>query len=446
MDRFLVQVSKDAGFANIMGHRRYENDRWKQKPRDSAHGEVKPGDELLVYCTSNVPQHRKLLAFCVRVKEVSSDNVTFHVGEPQYFKARLKRAEIHELVDLKKLPDVFYKCGQQGFNITRIDPDSASLLLSRLNGEPIAHYEPATYEEDQQSYTIVDILEDGCFLGESKLKAMVNRLKCKKNLILQGPPGTGKTWLAKRLAYALVGKRSNQFVRPFQFHPNVSYEDFVRGWRPNLDGRLDLVDGPFLTAIKDSIEDSSNDYVVVIEEINRGNPAQIFGEMLTLLEADKRNVYEALKLSYSRDDMERVYIPPNFHVIGTMNLADRSIALVDFALRRRFAYITLEPTFGKRWREWVEGRSHIDSSFLTKIEERLNQLNQTIAEDSALGLQFRVGHSVVTPPGDFPIADPLEWFRTIVETEIGPLLEEYWFDDIAKARAESEKLTHGLTY
>ena len=294
------------------------------------------------------------------------------------------------------------------------------------------------------SYSIDDIVRDGCFVERPQLESMLERLKSKKNLILQGPPGTGKTWLAKKLAFVLVGSRSESRVRPFQFHPNLSYEDFVRGWRPSGDERLELVDGPLLKAIGDAKGDPSNDYVVVIEEINRGNPAQIFGEMLTLLEADKRTPEEALGLSYPRTPSERVHIPPNLHIIGTMNLADRSLALVDFALRRRFAFINLEPTFGDGWRSWVSEQCQIDVAFLSEIEGRLNSLNQAIAEDITLGPQFRVGHSVVTPAPGTPIGNSREWFKQVVETEIGPLLDEYWFDDPDRSSSERKKLLQGL--
>ncbi|MCQ3807709.1 MAG: AAA family ATPase, partial [Acidimicrobiia bacterium] len=185
-------------------------------------------------------------------------------------------------------------------------------------------------EEPVRPYSVDDVIAEGCFLDRSRLEAILDRWRVKKNLILQGPPGTGKTWLAKRLAFALIGYRSLQRVRPVQFHPNLSYEDFVRGWRPSGDseGRLKLLDGPFLRAVEDAANDPARDHVVVIEEINRGNPAQIFGEMLTLLEADKRNADEALELSYPRRSGERVHIPGNLFVVGTMNIADRSLALV----------------------------------------------------------------------------------------------------------------------
>ena len=160
-------------------------------------------------------------------------------------------------------------------------------------------------------YSVDNIIDEGCFLERARLETILDRLRSKKNLILQGPPGTGKTWLAKKLAFALIGNGSERRVRPFQFHPNLSYGDFVRGWRPGGGGGLELVDGPLLQTIDAAKNDPPNDYVIVIEEINRGNPAQIFGEMLTLLEADKRTREEALALSYPKGPRERVHIPPN---------------------------------------------------------------------------------------------------------------------------------------
>lgn len=184
-------------------------------------------------------------------------------------------------------------------------------------------------------YSVDDILRDGCFLEREEINSLIDRLRAKKNLILQGPPGTGKTWLAKRLAFALIGQKDDSKIRAVQFHPNLSYEDFVRGWRPTGDGRLSLADGVFMQAIKAASKDPSSKFVVVIEEINRGNPAQIFGELLTLLEAGKRTPCEALELCYSDADGRHrpVHIPENLHVIGTMNIADRSLALVDVTSR-----------------------------------------------------------------------------------------------------------------
>ena len=295
-----------------------------------------------------------------------------------------------------------------------------------------------------EPYSVDDILTDGCFIAREKLEKILERLRTKKNLILQGPPGTGKTWLAKRLAFALMGQRDDSKVRAVQFHPNLSYEDFIRGWRPVGDGKLTLVDGPFVEMMKAAAKDPTSRHVVVIEEINRGNPAQIFGEMLTLLEVDKRTPNEALELSYKRSDGERVFIPDNLYVIGTMNIADRSLALVDLALRRRFAFIDLEPTLGKPWHDWVQSQCGIDSEILVEIEKRLIALNSEISADTGLGPQFRVGHSYVTPPFGIPISDAREWFRQVVDTEIGPLLDEYWFDALEKSRKARERLLEGF--
>ena len=297
--------------------------------------------------------------------------------------------------------------------------------------------------ETASSYSIDNIQEDGCFLEREKLEKILQRLRNKKNLILQGPPGTGKTWLAKKLAFAAIGERDEDKIRPVQFHPNLSYEDFVRGWRPSGDGKLDLVDGPFLQMINTAKDDPESQYAIIIEEINRGNPAQIFGEMLTLLESDKRNKAEALELSYRKSEGERIYIPENLYVIGTMNVADRSIAMVDFALRRRFAFVDLEPIFGNVWQDWVHNQCKIDEEFLSQVEERMNALNKQIAEDSNLGTQFRVGHSYVTPSAG-EIDDSREWFKQVVETEIGPLLDEYWFDALDTAQKAREQLLEGF--
>jgi len=183
----------------------------------------------------------------------------------------------------------------------------------------------------------------------------------------------------------------------------------------------------------------------VIEEINRGNPAQIFGELLTLLEAGKRTPSEALELCYPDADGVRrpVHIPENLYVIGTMNIADRSLALVDLALRRRFAFVGLEPRLGSVWREWVVKWCGVDAALVIEIEQRIADLNERIASDARLGKQFRIGHSYVTPVHRLESGDTEKWFRQVVETEIGPLLEEYWFDTPGEAQKATTQLMQG---
>ena len=301
--------------------------------------------------------------------------------------------------------------------------------------------EPAVVEP----YSIDDIFGDGCFLERQEIERLLERLRTRKNLILQGPPGTGKTWLAKRLAFALIGERDERKVRAVQFHPNLSYEDFVRGWRPVGDGKLALADGVFMETLRAASVDPSAKFLVVIEEINRGNPAQIFGELLTLLEADKRSPRDAVELCYPDADGTRrpVHVPENVHVIGTMNIADRSLALVDLALRRRFAFVTLEPSLGEAWSNWVVQECGIDPELVEELRRRIETLNDRIAVDDRLGSQFRVGHSYVTPTYRLESDATRDWFRQVVETEIQPLLEEYWFDSPADAREAVQQLLQG---
>lgn len=289
-------------------------------------------------------------------------------------------------------------------------------------------------------YAVTDIVADGCFVPAPVLGDYLNALRTKKNLILQGPPGTGKTWLAKRLGYALIGSKDRNLLRAIQFHPTLAYEDFVRGWRPSGDGKLHLEDGIFLDIVNAAQADPGHNHVVVIEEINRGNLAQIFGELLTLLENSKRTPDEALELSYRRPGEPPTYLPENLYIIGTMNLADRSLAIVDFALRRRFAFRNLEPTLNDAWRRWVSEHNGLPDAFLTALAQRVGGLNDAIAADRSLGEQYRIGHSFFTPHGKTRINDPDAWLRQVVDSEIRPLLDEYWFDDPQRVEKEAAAL------
>lgn len=364
---------------------------------------------------------------------------------------------------LKLLDDLRSRFGEDGYPVHSFpDLSLASWMYKDPVDEPVpagdigtnAGAEQETEGEVREAfqvaapivpYSVEDILKDGCFLERAEIDRLLDRLRTKKNLILQGPPGTGKTWLAKRLAFALMGQKDDSKVRAVQFHPNLSYEDFVRGWRPTGERKLSLADGVFMEAIKAASKDPSSKFVVVIEEINRGNPAQIFGELLTLLEAGKRTPNEALELCYPDADGKRrpVHIPENLYVVGTMNIADRSLALVDLALRRRFAFVGLEPRLGQVWREWVVKECAVDPGLVADIERRIAELNDQIAADARLGKQFRIGHSYVTPAHRLEAGDTKKWFQQVVETEIGPLLDEYWFDAPDEAQKAIARLTQG---
>lgn len=290
----------------------------------------------------------------------------------------------------------------------------------------------------KEIYNLEDLIKEGCFVEEEQLSKIISSLNRRKSIILQGPPGTGKTWLAKRLANIIVGYKNSNNIKAIQFHPNMSYEDFIRGYRPSGDGRLALIDGPFLEMINKARNDSQSNYVMVIEEINRGNPAQILGEMLTLLEVDKRTPTEALELTYRREHENGIFIPNNLYVIGTMNLADRSLAMVDFALRRRFAFFYLAPNFDEKWLNYMIDKTKLSRKSLEKIRHVMNNLNQYIAKEEMLGNAFTIGHSYLTC--DSVIPDAMSWYKDIIDSEIKPLLEEYWFDDNNKLDTALKKL------
>ncbi len=303
------------------------------------------------------------------------------------------------------------------------------------DGEPVTPVVPIVDPVD--SYSREQALED-LFMNEKEFDQILALLRRKKNIVLQGPPGVGKTFVARRLAYALMKQKDQSRAPMIQFHQSYAYEDFIQGYRPDGKGGFFLKNGTFHALCRQAQRDKDRDYFLVIDEINRGNLSKIFGELMMLMEADKRGPEHALQLTYAETIDDTFYIPTNLHIIGTMNTADRSLAMVDYALRRRFAFITLKPEFSNGRFEAHMLKLGADAALIQKIINRVGALNDLIREDSHnLGWGYTIGHSFFCPDGDVPDQD---WFEQIIEFEIAPLLREYWVDDDRKAEAELEKL------
>lgn len=295
-----------------------------------------------------------------------------------------------------------------GVYIWKLRPELAE-ALKIVNGEEVPDEDTETTE-----YTKKDFLEE-VFISEAKYDEMYAVLMRKQNIILQGAPGVGKTFAAKRLAYSIMGAKNDDHIQFVQFHQNYSYEDFVEGYRPAASGFV-RTDGIFKRFCIDAADAPDEKFFFIIDEINRGNLSKIFGELLMLIEKDYRG--QAATLPYSGRSFT---VPKNLYIIGMMNTADRSLAMIDYALRRRFSFIDMEPGFDTDgFKEYMSSKG---SSTMKALVEEVKQLNVDIKEK--LGKGFCIGHSYFV--FDEPCSDAL--LRSIVNFDILPMLAEYWFDD-----------------
>jgi 5-methylcytosine-specific restriction enzyme B len=317
-----------------------------------------------------------------------------------------------------------FKLTEEEYDIIREVIDNKNIITEKLlQSSTVKAYK---FSEDT----------DKPFISESDFLQAVALLKRKKNIILQGPPGVGKTFIAKKLAYQIMQEVKDANIEMVQFHQSYSYEDFIQGLRPTQKGGFDLKDGIFYLFCQRALAHPDRPFFFVIDEINRGNLSKIFGELMMLIEADKRGEKFALKLTYAENEEDQFFVPENLYIIGTMNTADRSLALVDYALRRRFAFISLQPDYGDNFRMYLLSRG-LSASMVDHICSAVIKTNEKIKADLNLGEGFQIGHSYFCSFDSGEVES--KWWDEILNFELKPLLEEIWFDDSSKV-AEAIKV------
>lgn len=378
---------------------------------------VKPGDLMIGYESSPV---KKVVAILEITKGAHVDEddgkekISFIIQ--QFLTRQLSWGQLKEL---EKFSSAEVLKSNQG-SLFKLSADEFKAIIE------------ANIVVQNESYSKEKALNE-IFISENELDNITNNLLYKNNIILQGPPGTGKTFLAKRLAYLMIEQKDETRTDIVQFHQSYSYEDFIQGFRPQPDGTFKLENGVFYRFCKKAARDPNNDYFFIIDEINRGNLSKIFGELMLLIEKDKREKTYAVSLTYSQSSDTKFHIPKNIYIIGTMNTADRSLALVDYALRRRFAFIEIMPSISEKLSNHLIDNG-VDEVVVNKIVSRISRLNKDISSDRNLGPGFQIGHSYFCPSDLGAEKDFASWYESVIKYEIIPLLHEYWFDNIEEVK------------
>ena len=370
--------------------------------------DVRAGDILIGYEANPV---KKVVAIGQITQENYGNMIYF--SKTEGLSVPIEYSVLKEAPELAKM-EFFVQPNGSLFKLTKGEYDFIMDIIREEN--PIKQPDAV-----KKPYTKEDFLSK-VYMDANRFDVLVNQLRLKKNIIFQGAPGVGKTFTAKKLAYAMMGEEDENRIEMVQFHQNYSYEDFVMGYRPN-GAEFKLSEGIFYRFCKMAANHPEQDYFFIIDEINRGNLSKIFGELLMLIDKDYRGTQ--VTLSYSG---MKFFVPDNLYIIGMMNTADRSLAMIDYALRRRFSFFEMEPGFSSEG--FIKYQESLNSETFNELISHIKQLNKEILEDKALGKGFQIGHSYFCGREVLGCTD--EWLRSVVEFDIIPTLSEYWFDEPKK--------------
>ena len=359
--------------------------------------EAKKGEIVLIYET--IPVGR-LIGICMIERAVDGENDLLHLKKIESFTENVARSDIEQIREIVNL-EAFRN--QEGifFKVSLIEFNSIYNIIREFN--------PTTTYMVYPPYSKEEFLKE-VYFEEEEYDELRDLIETRKNVILQGPPGVGKTYIAKKMAFSMLGKKDSGKILNIQFHPNYSSDEFIEGFRPDNIGIYKYREGCFKEFCNQARNDRGNKYFLLIDEINRGDVIKIFGDSFMLLEPDKRGKENYVELAASK---ERFYIPNNLYIIGTMNISDAEHSMSDYAVRRRFSFYNVEPIFENE----AFKNTYKNNSLISKVVEKVKEINEN------LDVSKKIGHCYFCN-----IESDKEFIRTI-KYELIPLVEEYFKND-----------------